>query len=71
MDKAHLRVLQEGVIAWNTWREMNPDIIPDLSGADLSKMDLRGINFSSANLSGANLSYANLGPRIDFEESIT
>jgi len=63
MNKAHLKILRKGVAAWNTWREKNPHIIPDLSGADLSGMDLRGINFSKANLRRVNLRGANLGPR--------
>jgi hypothetical protein len=29
-------LLKKGVDAWNKWREMHPDIHPDLSGADLS-----------------------------------
>lgn len=26
----HVKILEEGVAAWNTWRDENPDIIPDL-----------------------------------------
>ncbi len=41
----HLLKLQEGVEAWNSWRNAHPEVIPDLSGADLHAADLRGINF--------------------------
>ena len=36
----HLELLKEGVDAWNTWRERNPDVQPDLKGADLSTRNL-------------------------------
>src|SRR5262245_5925005 len=50
----HVALLKQGVVAWNAWREANPDIRPDLSGAELfwEKINIR------ANLSGANLSKA-------------
>ena len=32
------------VMVWNQWRKDNPDIIPDLSGADLRWANLRGTN---------------------------
>ena len=37
----HLKILKNGVEAWNKWREENPQIRPDLVGADL-----RGADFS-------------------------
>jgi hypothetical protein len=49
------RLLDEGVEAWNAWRESEPDVTPDLIGADLSYADL-----TRANLIGANLSHTNL-----------
>jgi len=36
----HCDILATGVDAWNEWRSANPDVGPDLSGADLSGMDL-------------------------------
>jgi uncharacterized protein YjbI with pentapeptide repeats len=69
----HVALLSKGVEAWNAWRVENPDIRPDLSGADLSKAniaparyffdagaDLHEANLSGANLRGANLFIANL-----------
>jgi len=50
----------DGVNAWNRWREDNPGVIPDLSGADLSEGDLLKANLSAADLSGADLSGADL-----------
>ena len=46
--------------AWNKWRDENPDIRPDLSGADLSGWNLRGADLSEANLVDANLIGADL-----------
>ena len=59
-NKEHVELIQEGSVAWNAWRQANPNVIPDLSDADLSNADLSGVNLSGANLSGANLSGANL-----------
>ncbi len=59
-NSAHLAKLYEGVDVWNAWRKQNPDIRPDLSGADLKEVDLSGADLRMANLSFANLSFANL-----------
>jgi hypothetical protein len=40
----HVALLKQGVEAWNAWREENPNILPDLSNADLSKASLIGAN---------------------------
>jgi Pentapeptide repeats (8 copies) len=56
----HVALLKQGVAAWNAWRDKNPDIRPDLSGADLSKANLSGANLSGADLSFADLYAANL-----------
>jgi uncharacterized protein YjbI with pentapeptide repeats/ribosomal protein L29 len=61
----HLAILLQGVDVWNAWRKENPDVVPDLSGADLIGTELRSIDFSRVNLfradfSGANLREANL-----------
>lgn len=62
----HMRIIKEGnVETWNTWRENNLKIQPDLTRIDLSNRDLSGIDFRGvglfkANLSSCNLSQANL-----------
>jgi hypothetical protein len=65
-DPDHLKMLRQGVAAWNAWRQRAPLTIPNLSeaslpGADLRGADLRAANFSEANLYAANLIAANLG----------
>jgi len=35
-NKEHLAIIGRGIDVWNGWRDENPDIAPDLSGADLS-----------------------------------
>lgn len=57
-NKEHLAILKRGVEAWNTWREENPTILPNLSEADLSGADLTaakalGSDFRGAILTGA------------------
>jgi hypothetical protein len=59
-DQSHLNILAQGVEAWNTWRERDPSIKPDLSVAILYGANLYGADLLGANLSGADLSEANL-----------
>jgi Pentapeptide repeats (8 copies) len=74
-NEEHVALLKQGVGAWNAWRDENPDIRPNLSGAnldganlikanlreaDLTRADLDGADLSEANLRGADLLMANL-----------
>jgi hypothetical protein len=60
-DEEQLRILKQGVEAWNDWRRKNPGITAvDLSGADLREMNLLGAELSRANLDEAILLGANL-----------
>ena len=69
-DEEQIKILNKGVDAWNAWREGNPGITPNLTGANLVGRALIGIDFGGADLSGvncrlsslcgANLSQANL-----------
>ncbi|MBV8775327.1 MAG: pentapeptide repeat-containing protein [Deltaproteobacteria bacterium] len=59
-NSKHLAQLKKGVENWNKWREENPAIEPDLSGAGLYRADLHEANLSRAHLSGAFLVSANL-----------
>jgi uncharacterized protein YjbI with pentapeptide repeats len=52
----HLKILKQGVRAWNQWRIKHPRIVPSLSGIDLSSARLTGINLKDSELTGANLS---------------
>jgi uncharacterized protein YjbI with pentapeptide repeats len=61
----HVAKLKKGVKHWAEWRKQNPNIQPDLRGADLrginlAKADLRMTNLQWADLSGVNLRAANL-----------
>jgi len=59
-NEEHLAIIKQGVETWNQWRKENPDIRPDLSGANLSQLDLGFANLSEAALWGADLSEADL-----------
>jgi uncharacterized protein YjbI with pentapeptide repeats len=65
-DEHQLKILRQGVAAWNEWRRkegthMVVDLrTSDLSGANLIAADLREAHLSLANLSGANLGRADL-----------
>ena len=65
-NKKHLAILREGVDTWNMWRDENPDVQPDLSGADLS-----GSDFSDADLSGTNFQGADFSNAIFREADLT
>jgi len=59
-DPEHLKLINQGVDAWNHWRTENPDVPIDLSNGDFSSMDLSFIDLVDADLSGADLSGSNL-----------
>ena len=56
----YLKILEEGVNAWNEWRDENPQIKPKLIEANLSGKELDMINLNDTDLAGANLSKARL-----------
>ena len=56
----HLKILKQGVKAWNNWRFNNLAIAPNLTGANLKRAELSGANLREADLSGAKLRGANL-----------
>jgi uncharacterized protein YjbI with pentapeptide repeats len=44
-DEEHVALLlEQGVDAWNTWRQEKPDVRLHLSGANLSEATLSGAN---------------------------
>ena len=59
-NEEHLAILRQGVEAWNRWRQGNPEIRPDLRGADLASANLIGANLSGAVLIDADLVHAKL-----------
>jgi len=59
-NEEHLKIISQGVDAWNRWRAEHRDTQPDLSEADLSEAILSGAILNGAYLSKANLSRAML-----------
>src|SRR5579872_7491852 len=59
-DSQHLDLLKQGVFTWNQWRQEHPEVLPDLTGADMSWAHLSRIDLSGANLSGADFTWADL-----------
>ena len=41
-NEEHVALLKQGMDAWNAWRDKNPDILLDLSHADLNEAKLNG-----------------------------
>jgi uncharacterized protein YjbI with pentapeptide repeats len=60
-NKGHLKILKQGMEVWNHWREENPDVRPDLSGAHLNGANLSGADLSGADLTRVRLIMARLG----------
>jgi uncharacterized protein YjbI with pentapeptide repeats len=61
----HLKILQQGVDAWNAWRQKEPSATPDLREGEL-----RGANLSGADLREANLEVADLTRAILYEAKL-
>ncbi len=59
-NEEHLKILKQGVEAWNEWRKKNPRRTPDLTGANLTGANLIEANLNRADLTGANLYKADL-----------
>ena len=60
-NEDHLKILRQGVKAWNAWRKENQGIHhPGLRGADLGGAYLRGASLRGADLPGADLDAADL-----------
>ena len=59
-NSEHLERLKDNVKTWNDWRRGNPEIQPNLRGADLHKAKIEGADLRWANLDLADLRAANL-----------
>ena len=46
----HLQILQQGVEAWNAWRDQHRNIFPDLSEANLSEANLARADLTCAHI---------------------
>lgn len=58
MNQEHLKILmteKRAVHRWNKWRKGHPEILPDLSNANLQNRNLSNANFRRVNFKGANL----------------
>ena len=54
-NKQHLKILNQGVEAWNEWRMKNLETRIEFMGADLTRTDLRETNMCEADLRKADL----------------
>ena len=65
-NEEHLKILRQGVAAWNEWRETNPVLQPKLRGVDLRAVSLLSANLSRADLRDTDLRGATLAA-VDLE----
>lgn len=56
----HVRRAGYAIANWNRWRDENPDVVPDLSGADLQKADLSHADLTGARLKATQLAKTDL-----------
>lgn len=49
-NKKHIKILKQGVDAWNQWRRENPNIRPDLSFVDFQETNFKNATFFDAEL---------------------
>ncbi len=56
----HLAHRKQGPDGWNRWRNLQPEITPDLSEADLRRVNLQSANLRSTNLWRVDLRWATL-----------
>lgn len=59
-NRKHLEILIQGVSSWNSWRQENYNILPDLANADISGLVLDNINFMDVDLRSSNLANCSL-----------
>ncbi|HUN44366.1 MAG TPA: pentapeptide repeat-containing protein [Acetobacteraceae bacterium] len=59
-DPDHVALIRSGVVNWNQWRQENPCVSPDLSGAELKGSDLNEADLHGADLSKAELQWSSL-----------
>jgi hypothetical protein len=59
-NEEHVALLRKGVNAWNKWRKENPEVLPNLRGANLMNTSLVDANLRGADLIGAYLGGADL-----------
>lgn len=55
-NQEQLKILEQGVDAWNQWRGRNPDIVLDLSNIDTVNLCIEGIDLAGIHLASVNLS---------------
>ncbi len=72
----HLKILRQGVEAWNSWRQTKPSIVPDLRGikfirANLANADFHNADFYNAVLYGTDLTNANLAEARIFNANLS
>jgi uncharacterized protein YjbI with pentapeptide repeats len=56
----HIDLLKSGVANWNAWREHFPQVVPDLSDADLPELSAQGANLSNCVMDRVRLDGSNL-----------
>jgi hypothetical protein len=66
--KTHVPILRQGVAAWNSWREQNKSVQPNLAHMPRPLISLAYADLSNANLEGADLSGVDL-TRADLTQS--
>ncbi|MGH1484383.1 MAG: pentapeptide repeat-containing protein [Geminicoccales bacterium] len=59
-DEEHLRILNQGIDVWNTWRREHNHITPNLENAKIADPSFYELGFAKIGLKRDNLKEANL-----------
>ena len=59
-DPVSVELLNMDIHLWNHSRELNPDVVPDLTRARLARKDLYAANLTGVDHRGASLLYSSL-----------
>ncbi|MBU1058161.1 MAG: pentapeptide repeat-containing protein [Proteobacteria bacterium] len=67
----HLEIIKKGSTAWNEWRITNPEIKPDLWGADFSGENLVGVDLSACDITEGQFVDTNLTGALFLSSNLT
>jgi uncharacterized protein YjbI with pentapeptide repeats len=60
-SEEHVQIIWQGAAVWNEWRKKNPELIPDLTNANLTMARLAGTELGSVRTGGRYLNQSVIG----------
>lgn len=69
-NEEHVALLRKGVNAWNKWRKENPEVLPNIRGANLMNTSLVDANLRGADLKEPILVVPTSGEQTSWEPTL-